>query len=158
MLREFNFKTLRARLAVFDRESAFLSSRATPEASSLNEAIAWSLDPGLEAMESEQFSLSLPPSTERHRADSGNGFLCNPGWRIFCLPWPPTLRISGAASLDALPHSGQEAWSSPAYTELVDVLVCATEELSLDWSDESRKSQSSKLDERIRWEKIAFLP
>ncbi len=64
----------------------------------LSEAMAWSLDPGLEAMESEQFSLSLPPSTERHRADSGNGFLCNPGWRIFCLPWPPTPRISELCS------------------------------------------------------------
>ncbi len=42
----------------------------------------------------------------------------------------------------------------------MDVLACATEELSLDWSDESRKSQSSKLDERnvSGGEKIPFFP
>ncbi len=55
----------------------------------------------------------------------------------------------GAASLDALPPSGQEEQPSPAYTELVDVLACATEKLSLDWPDEHRESQSSKLDERF---------
>ncbi len=36
---------------------------------------------------------------------------------------------------------------SPAYTVLVEVLAHATEELSLDWLDEPRDSQSSKLDE-----------
>ncbi len=41
----------------------------------------------------------------------------------------------GAASLDVLPPSGQEARPSPAYTELVDVLARVTEKLSLDWPD-----------------------
>ncbi len=49
----------------------------------------------------------------------------------------------GAASLDVLPPSGQEARPSPAYTELVEVLARATEKLSLDWPDEPRKFQSS---------------
>ncbi len=66
------------------------------------------------------------------------------GWRIFYIPRPPILRT---ASLYVLPPSGQEALPSPAYTELVDVLVRATEKLSLDWPDEPRESQSSKLDE-----------
>ncbi len=36
-----------------------------------------------------------------------------------------------------------------AYSELVDVLSRATEKLSLDWADEPRESQASKLDERF---------
>ncbi len=51
------------------------------------------------------------------------------------------LRHFGAASLDVLPPSGQEARPSPAYTELVEVLARATEKLSLDWSDEPCESQ-----------------
>ncbi len=58
-------------------------------------------------------------------------------------------------SLDVLPPSGQEAWPSPAYTALVEVLACATEKLSLDLRGLSNQSQSSKLDER---EKAALLP
>ncbi len=50
---------------------------------------------------------------------------------------------------DALPPSGQEARPSAAYSELVDVLSRATEKLSLDWPDEPRESQSSKLDEQF---------
>ncbi|KAL1247834.1 hypothetical protein QQF64_023210 [Cirrhinus molitorella] len=42
-----------------------------------------------------------------------------------------------------------EVRPSPAFSELVDVLARATEKLSLDWPDEPRKSQSSKLDERF---------
>ncbi len=53
----------------------------------------------------------------------------------------------GAASLYVLPSSGQEAWPSLAYTELVDVLACSTEKLSLDWTDKPHESQSSKLNE-----------
>ncbi len=53
------------------------------------------------------------------------------GRRIFYIPRPLTLR------------------PSPAYTELVEVLACATEKLSLDWPDEPRESQSSKLNERF---------
>ncbi len=52
-------------------------------------------------------------------------------------------------SLDILPPSGQEAQSSPAYIELVEFLVRATEKLSLDWSNEPSESQSSTLDERF---------
>ncbi len=50
---------------------------------------------------------------------------------------------------DALPPSDQEARPSAAYSELVDVLSCTTEKLSIDWPDEPRESQSSKLDERF---------
>ncbi len=56
-----------ARLVVFYLESAFLPRRAAPEASFLREAAAWSSEAELEAMESEQFSLDLPPSPGRHR-------------------------------------------------------------------------------------------
>ncbi len=52
-------------------------------------------------------------------------------------------------TLDVLPPSGQEAQPSPAYTELVEVLAHAIEKQSLDWPDEPRESQSSKLDERF---------
>ncbi len=45
--------------------------------------------------------------------------------------------------------SGQEARPSATYSELVDVLSRATEKLSLDWPDEPRESQASKLDERF---------
>ncbi len=158
----FTLKTLRARLAVFDRESAVLHHRAAPEATSLREATAWSSDVELEAMESEQFSLSLPPSPGRHSVNSPVQFSRG------CLAPSPEARDAvsfgledilytaasnsedfGAASLDALPPSGQEARPSPAYTELMDVLARATEKLSLDWPDEPRESQSSKLDERF---------
>ncbi len=130
----FTLKTLRARLAVFDRESAILPRRAAPEASSLREAEAWSSDAELEAMESEQFSLSLPPSPGRHRTISPVEFSRG------CLAPSPEAREAvsfgledilytaasdtedfGAASLDVLPPSGQEARPSPAYTELVEV-------------------------------------
>ncbi len=63
-------KTLRASLAVFDWESAVLPRRAAPDASFLCEATAWSSEAELEAMESERFSISLPPSPGRHRANS----------------------------------------------------------------------------------------
>ncbi len=66
----FTLKTLRTRLVVFDWESAVLPRRAASEASFLHEAAAWSSEAELEAMESEQFSLSLPPSPERLHANS----------------------------------------------------------------------------------------
>ncbi len=63
--KNLTLKTLRARLADFDRESAVLSHRTVPEASSLCEAAAWSLDPELEAMESFHFlSLHRPEARE----------------------------------------------------------------------------------------------
>ncbi len=55
----------------------------------------------------------------------------------------------GPVLADALPSSGQEVRPSAAYSELVDVLSRATEKLSLDWPDEPRESQASKLDERF---------
>ncbi|KAF4106989.1 hypothetical protein G5714_012979 [Onychostoma macrolepis] len=143
------------KLTVFDRESAVLPCRAAPEASSLRGAAAWSLDVELEAMESEQCSLSLPPSPGRHCMNSPVQFSHG------CLAPSPEARDAvsfgledilhtvasdsedfGAASLNVLPPS-------PAYTELVDVLARATEKLSLDWPDEPCKSQSSKLNERF---------
>ncbi len=158
----FTLKTLRARLVVFDRESAILPRRTAPEASSLREAAPWSLDAELEAMESEQFSLSLPPLPGLYCANSPVQFSHS------CLAPSPEAREAvsfgledilytaasdsedfGAMSLDVLPPSVQEARPSPAYTELVDVLACATEKLSLDWPDEPCESQSSKLDERF---------
>ncbi|XDV37990.1 hypothetical protein PO909_007490 [Leuciscus waleckii] len=50
---------------------------------------------------------------------------------------------------DVIPPSGQDTRPTPAYTELIDVLSRATEKLSIDWPDEPRESQSSKLDERF---------
>ncbi len=46
-------KTQRARLSVFDRESAILPRCAAPEAFFLREAAGWSSETELEAMESE---------------------------------------------------------------------------------------------------------
>ncbi|KAF4096133.1 hypothetical protein G5714_023736 [Onychostoma macrolepis] len=70
----------------------------------------------------------------------------------------------GPALAHALPPSGQEAQPPAAYSELVDVLSRATEKLSIDWPDELRESQSSKLDERFlsgpnsrpEWRKLPF--
>ncbi len=160
--KNFTLKTLRARHAFFYLESAVFPRHAAPEASILREAAAWSSEVELEAMDSEQISLSLPPSPGRHRANSPVQFSCG------LLAPSPEARDAvsfgledilytaasdsgdfGAASLDVLPSSGQEAQPSPAYTELVEVLTRATEKLSLDWPDEPRESQSSKLDERF---------
>ncbi len=96
-------------------------------------------------MESEQFSLSLPPSPGRHSANSLVQFSRS------CLAPSPEARDTvsfgleyilytvasepedfGAASLDVLPPSDQEVRPSPAHTELVDVLAHATEKLRLD--------------------------
>ncbi len=151
----FTLKTLRARLAVFDRESAVLPCRAILGASFLREAVAWSSEAELEAMESEQFSLSLPPSPGHHHINSpvqfSHGCLAlSPEARdtlsfgledILYKREPPTLRNSGLWT--------RELVNSGLWTELVEVLAHATEKLSLDWPDESRKSQSSKLDERF---------
>ncbi len=72
----------------------------------------------------------------------------------------PGLRSTAPALADAFPPSGQEA----AKSKLVDVLSRATEKLSIDWPDEPRESQSSKLDERFlrgptsrpEWRKLQF--
>ncbi len=55
----------------------------------------------------------------------------------------------GPALADALPPSGQEAWPSAAYSELVDMLSHATKKLALDWPDEPLESRASKLDDRF---------
>ncbi len=55
----------------------------------------------------------------------------------------------GPVLVDALPPSDQEAQPSAAYSEHVDVLLRATEKLSLDWPEDPRESQASKLDERF---------
>lgn len=113
-------------------------------------------------MESEQFPLSLLPSPEHHRMNYLVEFT-----HSCTVPSPEALEaISsgiedvlftaasdfedfGAMSLYALPPSGQEAQPSQGYTKLEDVLACTTEKLRLDWPDESRESQSSKLDEHL---------
>ncbi len=115
-------------------------------------------------MESEQTGLafSLSPSPERTRANSPVEFLPD-----FQFPSPKACDFVsfglddilhtaasdsedfGPALADALPPSGQEARPSAAYSELVDVLSRATEKLALDWSDEPRESQASKLDDRF---------
>ncbi len=154
-------KTLRARLAVFDRESAVLPRRAPPEASFIREAVG-SSEAELEAMECEQFSLSLPPSPRCHRGNSpvqfSRGCIApNPeardtvsfGLKDILYTAASDSEDFVAASLDVLPPSGQEARPSPAYTELVEVLGHACERLSLDWPDEPSESQLSKLDEHF---------
>ncbi len=99
----------------------------------------------LEAMECEQFSLSLPPSPRCHRGNSpvqfSRGCIApNPeardtvsfGLKDILYTAASDSEDFVAASLDVLPPSGQEARPSPAYTELVEVLAHACERLSLD--------------------------
>ncbi len=151
---DFRLITLRSRLEDYERESSIFPRRAT----------SWGSDVELEEMESEQTGLafSLPPSPERARANSPVEFLHD-----FLFPSPKAhdfvsfglddvLHTAasdsenfGPALADALPPSGQEAWPSAAYSELVDVLSRATEKLALDWPDEPRESRASKLDERF---------
>ncbi len=118
----FTLKTLCARLTVFDRESAVLPCCAAPEASSICEVAAWSSDAELETMESEQFSLSLPPSPGRYRANSpvqfSRGYLApSPeAWGAVSFSLEDVLYTAAsdsedfrASSLDVLTSSGQEA-------------------------------------------------
>ncbi len=102
--KNLTLKTLRARLAVFDRKSDVLSRRTASEASSLCASVAWSLDPELEAMESFHFlSLHRPSVTVRILQLSFLAAILCParrhgkpfpwGWRIFCLSLPPTPRM-----------------------------------------------------------------
>ncbi len=128
----------------------------------LRESATWGSDVELEAMESEQTGLafSLPLSPEHVRANSPVEFAHN-----YLYPSPEAcdtvsfglddvLQKAASDSEDfvpalanAFPPSGQEARPSAAYSELVRSR--ATEKLSLDWPNEPRKSQSSKLDERF---------
>ncbi len=115
-------------------------------------------------MESEQTGLafSLPLSPEHVRVNSPVEFAHD-----YLYPSPeardtvsfglddvlPTAASDsedfGTVLAAALPPSGQEAQSSAAYSEDVDVLSRATAKLTLDWPDEPRESQSLKLDERF---------
>ncbi len=99
-------------------------------------------------MESEQFSLSLPPLPGHHRANSPvqvfSGLSCTqPGGtgRHF-------LRVGGYLIYRGLQITRR------SICLLRPILSSwrfwrATEKLSLDWPDEPRESQSSKLDERF---------
>ncbi len=173
---DFRLITLRSRLEDYERESSKFSRRASStsappreiaaprEAAASRRAVSWGSDVELEEMESEQTGLafSLPPSSERARANSPVEFLPD-----FQFPSPKARDFVsfglddilhtaasdsedfGPALADALPPSGQEARPSAAYSELVDVLSRATEKLALDWPDEPRESRASKLDDRF---------
>ncbi len=160
--KNFTLKTVRAKLAFFDWESAVLPHCAAPEASSLCKATAWSSDAELEAMKSEQFSLSLSPSPGCYHGNSPVQFSRGCLAPSLEARWAVSFGLEDvlytaasdsedfrAASLDVLTPSGQEAWPSPAYTELVDVLACATEKLRLVWPDEPHEPHSSKRDKRF---------
>ncbi|KAF4110552.1 hypothetical protein G5714_007583 [Onychostoma macrolepis] len=159
--KNFRFKTLRTRLAVFERESSVFP-RCAPEAAeaALRESTTWGSDVELEAMESEQtgFASSLPLSPEHVHVNSpvefAHEYLCpSPEARdsvSFGLDDVLFTAASdsedfGPALADALPPSGQEA----RLTQSSWTCFRATEKLSIDWPDEPRESQSSKLDERF---------
>ncbi len=130
--------------------------RRAPEASAASrESATWGSDVELEEMESEQTGLAffLPSSPEHVRANSPVKFVHDyiypsPGARDtvsfglddILLTAASDSEDFGPALADALPFSGQEAWPSAAYSELVDVLSRATEKFSLDWPDEPRES------------------
>ncbi len=168
---DFRLITLRSWLEDCERESSIFPSRASStsavpcEIAASCEAMTWGLDVELEEMESEQTGLafSLPPSPERVRTNSPVEFLHD-----FLFPSPracDTVSFGqddilhtaasdsedfGPALADALPPSGQEARPSAAYSELVDVLSRATENLKLDWPALRISSWiGSKLDERF---------
>ncbi len=137
--------------SIFPRRASSASA-APREIAASREATTWGSDVELEEMESEQTGLafSLPPSPGRVHANSPVEFLHD-----FLFPSPgarDTVSFGlddilhtaasdsedfGPALADALPPSGQEARPSAAYSELVDVLLRATE------------SRASKLDERF---------
>ncbi len=88
------------------------------------------------------------------------------GWRIFYILQPPTLRTSRPPhSTFIRPASRRHGLLRPTLS-LWKLFARATEKLSLDWSDEPRESQSSKLDEHFlsgsglhpKRRKLAFFP
>ncbi len=160
----FRLKTLRTRLVVFERESSVFPRRAPEASEARRESTTWGSDVELEAMESEQTGLafSLPLSPEHVRVHSpvefAHEYLCpspeardTVSFRLDDVLFTAASDSEdfGPALADAFPPSGQEARPSAAYSELVDVLSRVTEKLSIDWPDEPRESQSSKLDERF---------
>ncbi len=148
---DFRLITLRSRLEACEKESSIFPRRAPGTSAASREATTWGSDVELEEMESKQTGLafSLPPSPERVRANSPVEFVHH-----FLFPSPrarDTVSFGlddilhtaasdsedfGPALADALPPSGQEVRPSAAYSELVDVLLRATEKLALDWPDE----------------------
>ncbi len=157
-------RILHSRLDVFEKESSVFPRRAPEASAAPRESATWGSDVELEAMESEQtglaFSLSFSP--EHVRANSPVEFAHDylypsPEARDTISFGPDYILLTAASDsedfgpvlADALPPSGQEARPSAANSELVDVLSRATEKLSLDWPDEPRESQASKLDERF---------
>jgi hypothetical protein len=156
-------KTLRSRLAVFEKESFVPPRRAPETAEASRGSAAWGSDVELEDIEYEQtgLALSLPPSPEHARGavEFAHDYLCpSPGAResvsfglddVIYTAASDSEDFGPALADDVIPPSGQDARPTPAYTELIDVLSRATEKLSIDWPDEPRESQSSKLDERF---------
>ncbi len=145
-------------------ESSTLGLRFLKRSHPFFPVATWGSDVELEAMESEQtglaFSLSFSP--EHVRANSPVEFAhdylypspeardtVSFGLDYILLTAASDSEDFGPVLADALPPSGQEARPSAANSELVDVLSRATEKLSLDWPDEPRESQASKLDERF---------
>ncbi len=134
--------------------------RRAPEASTTasRESATWGSNVELEEMESEQtvLAFSLPPSNSP--VEFAHDYLYpSPGARDtvsfglddILLTAASDSEDFGPALANALQLSGQETQPSAAYSELVDVLSRATEKLSLDWPNEPRESQASKLDERF---------
>ncbi len=80
---DFRLITLRSRLKDYERESSKFSRRASStnapprEIAASRRAASWGSDVELEEMESEQtgLAISLPPSSERARANSPVEFL-----------------------------------------------------------------------------------
>ncbi len=142
----------------------FFPHRAPEASAAPRESATWGSDVELKEMESEQTGLAFshPLSPEHVRANSPVEFAHDylypsPGARDtvsfrlddILLTAASDSEDFGPVLADALPASGQETWPSAAYSELVDVLSRATEKLALDWPDEPRESQASKLDERF---------
>ena len=103
--------------------------------------------------------LSLPSARARHAVEFSYDYLRpSPGARdAVSFGLEDVLFTEASDSEDfgptladeVIPPSGQEARPTAAYAELVEVLSRATEKLAIDWPDEPRESQSSKLDERL---------
>ncbi len=156
--KNLRLKTLCSWLEMLEKESSVFPRRAPEASAASRESATWGSDVELEAMESEQTGLafSLPPSPEHVRAKHEYLYpsprardTVSFGLDDILLTAASNFEDFGPALVDALPPSGQEAQPSAVYAELVDVLSRATEKLSLDWPDEPRESQASKLDERF---------
>ncbi len=127
-------RTLRSWLEVFEKESSVFPRRSPEASAAPRESMIWGSDVQLEAMESEQTGLafSLPLSPEHVHANSPVEFAHD--YLYPSLDAPDTVSFGlddilltaasdsedfGPVLEDALPHSGQEARPSTAYSELV---------------------------------------